>query len=85
MPFDQNYEGHTFKDFRAMADIVEKEDRNLNWNNDKEIFNKIETQYWNYVENQVGDQMTIEYAADLNANQYGNGFGTKNMPYLKKE
>lgn len=46
---------------------MEKEDEHVDWSSDKEIFNKIESQYWNMVENQVGEEYKVEYAADLNA------------------
>jgi len=29
------------------------------------------------VENQVGEPLKVEYAADLNANKFGSGFGTQ--------
>ena len=37
------------------------------------------------VENQVGDLLKVEYAADLNAAYYGNGFGMKEMTNLTEE
>jgi hypothetical protein len=30
------------------------------------------------VENQIGKEVKVEYAADLNAKRFGNGFGMKN-------
>jgi hypothetical protein len=30
------------------------------------------------VENQVGEEVRVEYAADLNSKKYGSGFGLKN-------
>jgi hypothetical protein len=29
------------------------------------------------VENQLGEEVRVEYAADLNARRFGNGFGMK--------
>jgi len=37
------------------------------------------------VENQVGNNVKVEYAADLNASTYGNGFGMKTMTNLTEE
>ena len=37
------------------------------------------------VENQVGNNVKVEYAADLNASIYGNGFGMKTMTNLTEE
>jgi hypothetical protein len=51
----------------------------INWSDDNEIFKHIEKQYWDYVENQIGDDYKVEYAADLNAQVYGNGFGMPNQ------
>ena len=31
----------------------------------KEDFWKLEKDYWNYVDNQVGEKIRVEYAADL--------------------
>jgi hypothetical protein len=39
------------------------------------VFDSIETDYWNLVENQMGGDYQVEYAADLNAKKFGNGFG----------
>lgn len=61
---------------------MEKDDEGIDWTKDKEIFNKVETEYWNFVENQVGKDYRVEYAADLNASQFGNGFGMKNQKVL---
>lgn len=68
-------DGHTFGEFREMSNKMEKDDQGIDWTKDSDIFNKIETEYWNYVENQVGIDYRVEYAADLNANKFGNGFG----------
>jgi [histone H3]-trimethyl-L-lysine4 demethylase len=40
-----------------------------------EEFWKIEKEYWNYVENQMGEEIKVEYAADLPVKIYGSGFG----------
>ncbi len=34
------------------------------------------------VENQIGTSLKVEYAADLNANKFGSGFGTKHQKIL---
>ena len=49
----------------------------LDWENDHVIYEKIENKYWDLVENQIGANVKVEYAADLNANKFGSGFGTK--------
>lgn len=77
MPFNQNLNGHTFKDFQNIAAMKEKEDEHLDWQDDRDIFNNIESKYWDYVEHQIGEEYKVEYAADLNARQYGSGFGMK--------
>ncbi len=41
----------------------------------KEEFWKLEKEYWNYVDNGVGEPITVEYAADLAVTTYGSGFG----------
>jgi hypothetical protein len=33
-----------------MALEIEKGDQDIDWNNDEEIYERIETKYWNYVE-----------------------------------
>ena len=40
-----------------------------------EEFWKIEKDYWNHVENQQGEDIRVEYAADLPVTTYGSGFG----------
>jgi hypothetical protein len=37
------------------------------------------------VENQVGNNVKVEYAADLNADIYGNGFGMETMTNLTED
>jgi histone demethylase JARID1 len=56
-------------------------DQAIDWTNDSEVYEHIEKQYWNLVENQVGDLTRVEYAADLNASIYGSGFGNYNHPW----
>lgn len=82
MPFDQNLEGHTFEEFKEIAKKREKEDEHIDWEDDQAIYDHIEENYWNYVENQMGSPIKVEYAADLNASKYGNGFGMKNQANL---
>jgi hypothetical protein len=41
----------------------------------KEELWKLEKDYWNYVDNNVGEPITVEYAADLAVTTYGSGFG----------
>ena len=77
VPFDQNFTGHRFKDFRALSLEREKEDDDVDWNDDQDIFKKIEKQYWDLVENQIGEETKVEYAADLVASRYGSGFGRR--------
>jgi hypothetical protein len=79
-PFNQNVEGHTFQQFEALAKIREEGDQLIDWTNDKEVYKHIEKPYWEKVENQIGEEEKVEYAADLNANMYGNGFGMPHQP-----
>ena len=37
----------------------------------------MEKQYWNYVENQIGPKIKVQYAADLAVTTYGSGFGRR--------
>ena len=60
-----------------MAKDIEQGDNDIDWSKDEQIFGKIEKEYWDIVDNQIGDERRVEYAADLNANIYGSGFGTK--------
>lgn len=41
----------------------------------QEDYWKLEKDYWNYVDNQVGDKIRVQYAADLAVTQFGSGFG----------
>lgn len=65
-----------------MALQNEEIDKHIDWKDDKEVFKHIETQYWDFVENQVGDRYKVEYAADLNADKFGNGFGMPNQKLI---
>ena len=42
VPFDQNLNGHRFKDFREIADKREQEDDHIDWSNDHEVFAQVE-------------------------------------------
>ena len=35
----------------------------------------MEREYWNYVDNNAGDRIVVEYAADLPTTKFGSGFG----------
>lgn len=48
----------------------------------KKEYEKIEEQYWDYVENQVGDQVKVEYAADVPVNVFGSAFGRFNQKVM---
>ena len=77
MPFQQNRPGRTFKEYEAISKKLEKDDSKVNWDDDKDIYAKVEKKYWDMVEYQTGEPYKIEYAADLDANEFGTGFGTK--------
>jgi len=62
-----------------MSKTLEKVDKHVNWKSDKDVYDKVERQYWDIVENQVGEDYRVEYAADLDAIKYGSGFGNKHM------
>ncbi len=42
---------------------------------DENDYANIEKRYWDYVENQVGPKIKVQYAADLAVTTYGSGFG----------
>lgn len=48
----------------------------------KAEFWKIEKDYWNYVDNQVGDPVKVEYAADLAVTHFGSGFGREGQKVI---
>ena len=77
--------GHRFKDFKEISIKREKEDEGIDWTDDQAIFSHIEPKYWNHVENQVGDEIKVEYAADLNSKKYGSGFGLKNQKLMSEK
>ena len=41
----------------------------------KEEIWELEKEYWSYVDNQVGDPVKVEYAADISVTAFGSGFG----------
>jgi histone demethylase JARID1 len=47
-----------------------------------EFYQKIEKEYWDKVDNQIGENKIVEYAADLATNKFGSGFGTRNQKIL---
>ena len=65
-PFNQNEEGRTYQEFKKMAQIIE---------DDKDSVEKIESDYWDMVDNQMGPDRLVEYAADISTQQFGSGFG----------
>lgn len=48
----------------------------------KDEFWQIERDYWNYVDNQVGEKIKVEYAADLPTTKFGSGFGREGQKVL---
>ena len=45
---------------------------------------ELETQYWKYVEDNIGEKIEVQYAADLPAKEFGSGFSTDpNNEYSK--
>jgi len=42
VPFDQNFEGHTFKEFKEISVRREKEDSDIDWSDDSQIYERIE-------------------------------------------
>ena len=68
-----------------MAQDNEECDKDIDWSNDDEIYGKIEKEYWEIVDNQIGEEKRVEYAADLNANVYGSGFGNKKQKQLSEQ
>ena len=35
---------------------------------------ELEKEYWRYVEDNIGERMQVQYAADLSAKKFGSGF-----------
>lgn len=85
VPFDQNLNGHRFRDFKEISVRREKEDEHIDWSDDYEVFNHIEGKYWDHVEHQLGEEVKVEYAADLNSKKYGSGFGLKDQRVLSEK
>jgi hypothetical protein len=50
--------GHTFAELVQMCRPKEPE-------HTKDQFWQVEKDYWNFVDNQIGDNVKVEYAADL--------------------
>lgn len=50
-----------------------------------EEFWKLEKEYWNFVDNNVGDPVKVEYAADLAVTTFGSGFGREGQKILDKK
>lgn len=43
---------------------------------------KLEEQYWKYVEDNQGERIKVQYAADLSSKEFGSGFPSDpNDPY----
>ena len=42
-----------------MALKLERGDEQIDWNNDKDVFNSMEKEYWDKVENQVGEDFCV--------------------------
>jgi len=57
-------------------------DDDIDWSNDEQIYKRVERQYWKFVEYQEGEEYKVEYAADLNASKFGNGFGMRGQKVL---
>jgi acid phosphatase class B len=48
----------------------------------REEYLKLEKDYWNYVDNNVGDPITVQYAADLSVTAFGSGFGKEGQKII---
>mmetsp|Transcript_9373 Transcript_9373/g.7160 ORF Transcript_9373/g.7160 Transcript_9373/m.7160 type:complete len:81 (-) Transcript_9373:749-991(-) len=51
----------------------------------KEEYWGLEKEYWNFVDNNVGEKIRVEYAADLSVQQYGSGFGREGQKVINQE
>lgn len=51
MPFEQNYNGYTFEEFRDIALKQEINDNHIDWSDDEQVYDLVEKQFWDYVEN----------------------------------
>ncbi|CDW79070.1 lysine-specific demethylase 5b [Stylonychia lemnae] len=77
-PFNQNHSGHTLSEFAQLSKKLDEPDC------DPHDYWAIEKEYWKYVENQMGPLMKVEYAADLNVQLYGSGFGREGQQVQDK-
>ena len=84
-PFSQNFAGYTFREFKEMAEEIEKGDDHIDWSNDTDIYMHVEKQYWELVNNNQGSEWKIEYASNLDAYKYGSGFGCPNQKIIHAE
>lgn len=51
----------------------------------KEDYWKLEKEYWNYVDNNVGEKINVQYAADLSVTTFGSGFGREGQKIVHPE
>ena len=77
--------GHTFKEFQEIAKGYEKGDDHIDWSNDTDVYMNIEKSYWDHVDNQMGKDLKVEYAADLDAKRFGSGFGNRTQKILHEK
>eukprot|EP00347_Sterkiella_histriomuscorum_P022301 403330965 len=77
-PFNQNQAGYTFQEFVKRSQELEINDQNPD-------YKQIERDYWNFVENQVGPEMKVEYAADLPTQTFGSAFGRHGQKIYDKK
>ena len=59
VPFKYNTEGHTLAEYKEMAAKLERGDDKIDWSDDQDVFRSLEKEYWDKVENQVGDDFCV--------------------------
>ena len=62
----------TFTEYAQLSRKLEENDGN------QPDYEKIERDYWDYVENQTGPEVKVQYAADLPVHTFGSAFGREN-------
>eukprot|EP00344_Euplotes_crassus_P012057 CAMPEP_0196998582 /NCGR_PEP_ID=MMETSP1380-20130617/3931_1 /TAXON_ID=5936 /ORGANISM="Euplotes crassus, Strain CT5" /LENGTH=633 /DNA_ID=CAMNT_0042415199 /DNA_START=28 /DNA_END=1929 /DNA_ORIENTATION=- len=73
--FDQNEDGISYSDFKVMAEEFQtKHYEPYQGLSHEERTKEMEKQYWKYVEDNQGERICVQYAADLSAKEFGSAF-----------
>ena len=73
--FNPNDEGNTYKDFKKIAEKFQNKyfSKYKDLNHDERT-EELEKEYWKIVEDNIGERVEVEYAADLSSQEYGSCF-----------